>query len=192
MAAALAAALAASAVLRSAPAAADDGSAPRTLARGRALVWGATALVPMIIGDAREIDGRLIRYLAPGGGVEARVGYELPGGLALALAGGVTAHASENSRSLGLYRVLGEVRWAVDAGGEVAPLLGLGAGLLLAHLDRGTAPTAMARVLAGIEWLPAPWMAIEFSLAMEGALGGEAFADSIVAATPRIGVAFSE
>lgn len=164
----------------------------RPIARGRSLTWGASAIVPMYLGDVRERDGRAIAYLAPGGGIDGRVGYELPGGLALGVTGGIAAHASENSRALVSYRGAVEARWVIDVGADVAPLVGLAAGVFLAQLDAGLVATAYARVLAGMQILLAPWAALEIAISIEGALPFEAFADAIAWVSPQFGVSFYE
>jgi hypothetical protein len=190
--AALAACIALVSAVSATRAAAQEGDSLGPLATGRAFTWGVAAMLPLLAGDVRESDGRLLRYLQPGGGVEGRLAYELSGGIALGVSGGVAAHASQNSRSLVFSRVLAEVRWTIDTGADLAPSLGIGAGLLLAQLDRGLAASACARVLGGIEWLLARWAALEITVAVELSLAGDAFADPIACVTPRFGLVFSE
>lgn len=163
------------------------------IARGRALGWGVDAIVPIYLGDVRQRDGVPVRYLNPGGGVEARVFYELPGGLGLGVSGGVMVHASESTAALSSYRGAVEARWVLDVGSlELAPLVGLSIGVLIGNVDEATVVTGYARVLAGVQWILAPWVALEGGVSLEGAIGGDAFADPIAWLSPRIGVTFHE
>lgn len=185
------------AVSTSAVARADDGASEavvqgRTIRQGRALTWGFTAIVPILLTDVRETGGRQLAYLNPGGGVEARVGYELEHGLAIGVAGGVSAFVSENSRAFASYRGAVEGRWTIDLGEIVAPTIGVAAGLYLAQLDAGMVASAYARVQLGAQVLLAPWIAFEAGLALEGALGMDAFADPILWLTPQVGLSFYE
>lgn len=165
----------------------------RPIDRGRALTWGFAVIVPVWLGDLREPGGRGLEYVNPGGGVEGRIGFELPGGLALGVAGGISAHASDNSRAINAYRGGAEARWTIDVGEIVAPSFGIAVGFMLVELDAtGIRPTAYARVLAGAQILFAPWLAMELGVSLEGALGIDAFRDPVVWVSPQIGLSFYE
>ncbi len=179
-------------VLAEGTAAPEEVAQGRTIRQGRALTWGVTAIVPLLISDVREVGGRQLAYLNPGGGVEGRVGYELEHGLAIGVAGGVSAFVSENSRAVASYRAAIEGRWTIDLGAIVAPTIGVAAGLFLGQLDAGMVPTAYGRVQLGAQILLAPWIALEAGVSLEGALGWDAFADSIAWITPQVGLSFYE
>ena len=172
---------------------APDAPAPSLIARGRALGWGVDAIVPIYLGDVRQRDGVPLRYLNPGGGVEARIFYELPGGLGLGVSGGVMVHASESSSALSAYRGAVEARWVVDVGSpELAPVFALSIGVFIGQVNDTSLVTGYARVLAGMQWILAPWVALEGGVSLEGAIGADAFADAIAWLSPRIGVTFHE
>ncbi|MDQ3032994.1 MAG: hypothetical protein M3Y87_11290 [Myxococcota bacterium] len=174
---------------------ADDAEARderSVIARGRALTWGFSAIVPILLGDVRETSGRTLAYLNPGGGVEGRVGYELEHGITIGLVGGVNAFVSENSRALAMYRGGVQGRWTIDVGSIVAPVIGLAAGVFLAQLDAGMVATAYGRVLLAAQLVLAPWIAVEAGVSVEGALGMDAFADPIAWISPQVGLSFAE
>lgn len=167
--------------------------APSAIARGRGLGWGVTAIAPLYLGPVRARDGREIHYLAPGGGVEGRVFYELANGIGLGALGGVAVHASTNTRALAAYRAAAEARWVIEIGmPELAPLVAVSIGALVAQAGAETVVTGYARLAAGAQIVLAPWAAIEISVALEGALGASAFADAIAWITPQAGVIFHE
>jgi hypothetical protein len=175
-----------------APRAARADDVHAAIARGRALTWGFSGIVPVIATDVRAADGSRIAAVPPGGGAEARIGYEIAGGLTLGGLAGISAHASDNTRSLVLFRVSLDLRWTIDVGADVAPFLEGGGGLLMAQLPGRLGATAYARVSFGAAWALANWVALEAAVALEGAVPGDAFADAIAWITPQIGVTFYE
>ncbi|AKF10678.1 hypothetical protein [Sandaracinus amylolyticus] len=175
-----------------APPAVEAPPPQRAIARGRGVTWGLALVVPVLVTDVIEANGHVIDYIAPGGGVDGRVGFELSGGISLGVTGGVSAHASQNSRSLAMYRGGVEARWTVDLGDMVAPSFGIAAGVLLVELDAGLQVTAYGRVLAGVQLMFAPWVAMELGVSVEGALGLDAFRDPILWVSPQVGISFYE
>lgn len=173
------------------PCAAQETASP--IARGRSFGWGVSAIVPLYLGDVREHDGSIVRYLNPGGGVEGRLFYELPGGLGLGVQGGLMVHASENTRALASYRGAAEVRWVIEVGSlELAPIVAFSIGALVAQVDTETVVTGFARLFGGVQWILAPWVALEGGVTLEGAIAAGAFADAIAWISPQIGVTFHE
>ncbi|UJR85916.1 hypothetical protein [Sandaracinus amylolyticus] len=179
----------------STPALAEPAPEPppqRPIARGRGVTWGLTLIVPILATDVIETNGRALDPFPVGGGIDGRVGFELSGGISLGVTGGVSAHASDNSRSLAMYRGAVEARWTIDVGEMVAPSFGIAAGVLLAELDAGLGVTAYGRVLAGVQLMFAPWVAMELGVSVEGALGLDAFRDPVLWVSPQVGVSFYE
>ncbi len=159
---------------------------------GRGLSWGASFGAPIVLGAVADAAGRPLGLLEPGGGAEGRIGYELPGGLALGLVAGVFAHASSTTRALTSYRGALEARWTIETGTVVAPTLAAGLGVDLEQFERGLAATGYGRLWVGTQWLLDSWFSLDLGATLEASIPGDAFRDAVAWVCPQIGVTFHE
>ena len=166
------------------------------LSHGRGLVWGASGAAPILIGDLRYRDTGDWDYVAPGGGVDARIGWEFDSGFRLELAAGADGHAvaqrvamtPTSSIPFARYRVGAQARMPIDLGGDVYPFVGVGGALALFGRNGSTTVTFDVRGIAGVGWWLAQWFALELSVVLDVTAPGFAFTDTIFVVTPMIGV----
>lgn len=160
------------------------------LTHGRGFVWGASGTVPILVGDVRyaEPPHSGARYVAPGGGVDVHIGWELDGGLRVEIAGGIDAHAVDAQIPLARYRAGAQLRYTLDAGADVYPFFAVGGALALFNRNNSLASTLDVRGLVGAGWWIAPWFALELAVAVDVTPPGFAFTDTVVLVTPMIGV----
>lgn len=160
------------------------------LAHGRGLVWGASGAVPILVGDVHyaEPPHAAASYIAPGGGVDARLGCEFDGGFRLEIAAGIDGHAVDGQRPLARYRAGVQARYTLDVGSDFYPFLAVGAALALFSRNTALASTFDVRGLVGAGWWAASWFAIEVAVAVDVTAPGFAFTDTVALVTPMIGV----
>lgn len=164
----------------------------RDLAHGRGLAWGVSGIVPVVLTTVRYVEApSLAAVLAPGGGVEARVGIELDSGLTLEVAASIDGHAVDQATALARYRAGAQLRMPFDVGGDVFPYVGVGAGLALFSHDKRFDPTFDVRGIVGASWWLEPWFALDLHVVVDVAAPGFAFTDTVVVLTPEVGVAIS-
>lgn len=160
------------------------------LAHGRGLVWGASGAVPILVGDVRyaEPPNAVAHYVAPGGGVDAHLGWELDGGLRVEIAGGIDAHAVDAQIAMARYRAGAQLRYTLDVGSDFYPFFAVGAALVLFNRNASLAATMDVRALVGGGWWAAPWFGLELAVAVDVTPPGFAFTDTVALVTPMIGV----
>lgn len=160
------------------------------LAHGRGLVWGASGAVPILVGNLRyaEPPHASPSYVAPGGGVDAHLGWEFDGGLRIEIAGGIDGHAVDGQLPLSRYRAGAQLRYTLDLGADVYPFFAVGGALALFNRNASLASTFDVRGLVGAGWWIAPWFALELAVAVDVTPPGFAFTDTMVLVTPMIGV----
>jgi len=159
------------------------------LAHGRGLVWGASGVAPILLGDVRYAEtGARAPYASPGGGVEARIGWELDSGFRVEIAAGADGHEVDLQIPLTRYRAGVQARMPIDLGGDVYPFFGVGGALALMSRNGSVATTLDVRGLAGIGWWLAGWFALELGVAVDVTPPGFAFTDTVVFVTPMLGV----
>jgi hypothetical protein len=158
------------------------------------ITWNVRALMPIVACGVEMSDGNRLTFEPAGGGAEAGLGYELGHGVALMLSGGLTAHDAHASGVLTTVRTGLGALWTIEAGPDwIAPQIGLSAGLLLAATERtGIAATGYGSALVGARLRPLEWLAIDVTLALEGALPGAAFTDGVAWVTPSIALSLGE
>ncbi len=162
------------------------------LAHGRGLVWGASATLPIVLTTVRYAESAApAPVLAPGGGIEGRIGIELDSGLTIEFAGGIDGHAVDAEAALVRYRGSAQVRMPFDLGGDVFPYVGVGIGLAVFSRNQSIATTFDVRGVLGVSWWLEPWFALDLHAAVDVTPPGFAFVDTIVILTPAIGVALS-
>jgi hypothetical protein len=171
------------------PPAASPATASPWGAHGRGLVWGASGAVPILLGDVRYAEtGARAPYASPGGGVDARVGWELDAGFRLELAVAADGHEVDLQIPLTRYRAGLQARMPIDLGGDVYPFFAVGGALALMSRNGALAATLDVRGLAGLGWSLAHWFALELSVAVDVTPPGFAFTDTVVFVTPMLGV----
>jgi hypothetical protein len=169
------------------PSRVSAGEPPR-LAEGRGFTWGASATVPILVGDVRYTrrDGT-VPYFAAGGGVMGRVGVELAGGLALEVVAGAHVHAVESEPVLVVYRGGAQLRYTFATGSDVVPFLGGGGSFLLLSRDKALQATGGVHAVFGVGWCVADWASLELAIEGDVAFPGDALQDTIFWLAPMIG-----
>lgn len=167
-----------------------SGSERPDLSHGRGFVFGASGIVPILVGDLRyaEPPHVVARYVAPGFGVDARAGIEFDGGFRLEIAAGIDGHAVESQTPLARYRAGLQARYTLDVGADVYPFFAVGAALALFNRNASLSSTFDVRGLAGVGWWFAPWFALELAVAVDVTPPGFAFTDTFVIVSPMLGV----
>lgn len=159
------------------------------LAHGRGLVWGASATVPLLLGDVRYVEnGARADYVSPGFGVDAHIGWEFDGGFRVEIVADVDGHAVTDQVPLARYRFGAQGRLTLDVGSDFYPIFAVGVACALFNRNTSLGSTIDVRGLVGGGWWAAPWFAIELSVAADVAFPGWAFTDTTAMLTPMIGV----
>jgi hypothetical protein len=160
------------------------------LHHGRGLMWGASFTVPILVGNVRyaELPNDPVRYVAPGGGVDAHAGWEFDGGLRIELDGGIDGHAVDGQIPLSRYRGGAQLRYTIDVGSDFYPFFAVGGALALFNRNTSLAATFDVRGLVGVGWWASSWFGLELAFAADVTLPGFAFTDTIAVFTPMIGV----
>lgn len=162
------------------------------LTQGRGLVWGASATVPILLGDVRYVEnGAPASVVAPGFGVDAHIGWEFEGGFRAEIVADVDGHAVTDQVPLARYRFGAQARLTLDVGSDFYPLFAVGVACALFNRNTSLGATIDVRGMVGGGWWAAPWFAIEVSLAADVAFPGWAFTDTTAMLTPMIGVDIS-
>lgn len=153
----------------------------------RFFYWGGAGVVPIAVTPLAQLDGTPIDAL-PGGGVVGRIGLMF-GDVGLELAGGVRAHGVTNGLALTIYGGGAGVRWAIDVGGDVRPLVLAHANFwYLTHAGGGGA-TFAADAGGGAEISLASWIALDLFVIAELVVPLEVFSDVALFVTPGVGLA---
>jgi len=160
------------------------------LSHGRGLVWGASGIVPILLGNVHyaEPPNTSARYIAPGGGVDARIGWEFDGGLRIEIAGGIDGHAVDGQLPLARYRGGAQLRYTLDCGSDFYPFFAVGGALALFNRNNSLAASFDVRGLVGGGWWASSWFGLELAIAVDVTPPGFAFTDTIVILSPMIGV----
>lgn len=151
------------------------------------LYWGGGPLLPISVLTVSQPNGALIDVVPPGGGVAMRIGFEL-GGFGLELAGGMRAHGVQNGAPLIMAGGGLGLRWAIDVGGPVRPLVMAHGYLWIVTHEGGSGPTFAADAGGGVEIELASWIALEVTVLAEVVAPAEILSDAALFVTPAVGL----
>lgn len=158
---------------------------------GRGFSWGAHAVLPLFLGEVHYVGAADdAPYYNPGAGVLGRVGIELPYGLSLYGIFSLQAFSVEGQKALLLYRGALELRWTIDTGTFVLPIVSAGGSALFYVRDGAMGATGGVHGSGGVAFAIAWWAQFEVMVELDVAFPGEAFTDVVLALVPSVGGSF--